>query len=299
MDSATLAQAMGNTIPAAQYAAYVADFNAALIQANCTTANRVAMFCAQVGHESAGLKYLQEIASGAAYEGRKDLGNTRPGDGPRFKGRGPIQLTGRHNYGEFSLWCKAKCAVPSSTFFVDNPNLVATPRWGFLAAAWYWTVARPQLNTYADAGDVVAATRAVNGGTNGLADRTSRWTRCRAMGSRLLPGGTTPTTPVKSLEDPVQLRAGNRSASISCKGARELVISIAYDVLEIHQLTFWGPYGRAGEPNQVGPGNLLPTNGKILDHYPWVVRVPDGALSCSLWWTLANDQHEGSCQLVF
>ncbi len=62
---------------------------------------RESAFLAQLAHESAELRYMEEIASGSAYEGRRDLGNTRPGDGKRYKGRGPIQLTGRANYQKY------------------------------------------------------------------------------------------------------------------------------------------------------------------------------------------------------
>lgn len=187
VDAATLARAMGCDRAVADR--YVADFNTALVAAACTTVARAAMFCAQVGHESGGLRYMEEIASGAAYEGRRDLGNTQAGDGRRFKGRGPIQLTGRANYGAFSRWCHGRGLVDSATYFVDHPADVATSRWGFLAAAYYWTVARgTRINAAADNGDVVAATKLINGGTNGLDDRRTRWERCRAIGSAILPG---------------------------------------------------------------------------------------------------------------
>src|SRR4051794_24124863 len=187
MDAETLAAAMGRTLSPTRYAALCPAFNAAMLAAGITTVNRAVMWCAQLGHESVGLRYMEEIASGAAYEGRRDLGNTQTGDGVRFKGRGPIQVTGRGNYGALSRWAHAQGYVPSGTYFVDAPSLLSSDRYGFLGAVWYWTVARPQLNSLADAGDVLAATKAINGGTHGLDDRTARWRWCRGLGSALLP----------------------------------------------------------------------------------------------------------------
>lgn len=187
MDAPTLAAVMGNVIPLSTYTRYVEAFNNAMVAAGCTNVARAAMWCAQLGHESVGLKYMEEIASGAAYEGRRDLGNTQPGDGKRFKGRGPIQLTGRANYGAFGRWAHAQGLVASDDYFQRNPLLLADPHWGLLAASWYWTVARTQLNAQSDRGDILAATKSINGGTNGLADRTARWNRARTFGTRLLP----------------------------------------------------------------------------------------------------------------
>ncbi|WP_083885250.1 C39 family peptidase [Nocardia thailandica] len=201
MDTPTLARAMGNSLSLQEYEAFTEPFNKALISAECTTVDRVAMWCAQIGHESAGLRFMEEIADGSDYEGRLDLGNTEPGDGPRFKGRGPIQLTGRHNYGLFSAWAFDRGLVPNPDFFVSDPFQVARPEWGFLAASYYWTVARPQLNELADTGDVEGATRAVNGGTMHLQDRIDRWHMCRELGTALLPDGIAAAQPVERVLD--------------------------------------------------------------------------------------------------
>lgn len=158
-----------------------------LKQAQCTNANRIAMFIAQTGHESANFQRTEEYASGAAYEGRcKDLGNCQPGDGVRFKGRSWIQITGRHNYGQFSKWAHGKGLVPSPTYFVDRPVELQDLRWAGTGAAWYWTVARSDINALSDRRDLDTVTRRINGGTNGLADRRTRYNRALALGDQLL-----------------------------------------------------------------------------------------------------------------
>lgn len=186
MDAQTLARAMDNRVSMARYEELTPAWNNALIDAGCTTVDRVAMWCAQIGHESGGLKWMEEIADGSAYEGRRDLGNTQPGDGKRFKGRGPIQVTGRHNYTRLSEWAHAKGYVSTPTYFADRPHELSEVRWGFLGAVWYWTTQRP-LNDLADRRDLIGATRAVNGGTNGLDDRRKFYDRALALGDALLP----------------------------------------------------------------------------------------------------------------
>lgn len=188
MNPETLSAAMGNRLPMDRYAQLCPAFNQALVAAECVTVPRVAMWCAQVGHESAGLYYMEEIASGADYEWRQDLGNNFAGDGRRYKGHGPIQITGRHNHTEVSRWAFSKGYVPHVNYFVDNPEQLGSDEYGFLGVVWYWTVAR-NMNAYADNGDLYGATRAVNGGLNGLADREARYNNALQLGDALLPTG--------------------------------------------------------------------------------------------------------------
>ncbi|MBO0866230.1 MAG: hypothetical protein J2P16_14290 [Mycobacterium sp.] len=169
------------------YGKWVRPFNIAMRRARISNVDRAAMWCAQLGAESGGLQWMVEISDGSQYNGRADLGNTQPGDGPRFKGRGPIQVTGRANYTALSAWAHKHGFVPSANFFVVHPRKLAAPRYVFLGPVWYWTVARPQLNSLSDHRDIVGATRAINGGTNGLADRQYRWQHCLGLGSALLP----------------------------------------------------------------------------------------------------------------
>lgn len=181
-----LSDAMGGRLSLDRYRQLLPAVTASLQACDCTNVNRIAMWCAQIGHESAGLFYTEEIASGAAYEGRADLGNTQPGDGVRFKGRSWIQITGRSNYTRLSQWAFGKGLVPSATYFVDNPPALASDECAGLGAAWYWVVARPDINALSDNRDLVTVTKRINGGTNGLDDRQSRHNRALAMGDQLL-----------------------------------------------------------------------------------------------------------------
>lgn len=181
---------MGGAVSLSRYEELAEPFTEALRQAECTTVRRAAMFCAQIGHESLGLRYFEEIwgptPSQRGYEGRRDLGNTVAGDGYRFRGRGPIQVTGRFNYSQLSQWSFKRGITNSPTLFVEKPDLLSTPEYGFLGAVWYWTV--HNLNKHADNGDVNTATRVINGGYNGLQDRINRYNVALSMGDQLIPG---------------------------------------------------------------------------------------------------------------
>ncbi|MER8762907.1 glycoside hydrolase family 19 protein [Mesorhizobium sp. M0968] len=162
-----------------------ANMNSVLIALDCFGAatgldqpHRLAHFLSQIMHESGSFKYDQEIASGAAYEGRKDLGNTVRGDGKRFKGRGPMQLTGRKNYAAFTKWARKLDA--SAPDCVAHPELVNTDPWEGASAIWYWDVGNPtgkSLNAYADQNNAEMITKRVNGGLNGYADRLEYYDR--------------------------------------------------------------------------------------------------------------------------
>jgi putative chitinase len=107
------------------------------------------------------LRYSEEIASGKAYEGRKDLGNIYKGDGVRFKGRGLIQLTGRANYTTYKDF--------SGFDVVKQPELLCKPVGAIRSSMWFWW--KKGLNAFADKDDFATITRRINGGTNGWDDR--------------------------------------------------------------------------------------------------------------------------------
>jgi putative chitinase len=147
---------------------------AAMRERDITTQQRAAMFLAQVLEESGNLAYFEEIASGQEYEGRSDLGNTHPGDGPRYKGRGPIQLTGRANY----RWAGARLGLPLE----QHPDLAAQHAVGWRIAALYWQ--SHGLNELADQGAFLTITKRINGGTNGYSIRLANLDRVKRVDCR-------------------------------------------------------------------------------------------------------------------
>ena len=149
--------------------------NPALAAGRIDTPDRIAAFLAQLAHESGEYRYMEEIADGSAYEGRADLGNVLPGDGPRFKGHGPIQITGRANHRACGQWLGLDLEA--------NPLLLTEPRYGTASAVWFWTQGNGQvdLNLLADRGWFRAITRIINGGTTGLSERRFYWDRNRGL----------------------------------------------------------------------------------------------------------------------
>ncbi|WP_417070841.1 glycoside hydrolase family 19 protein [Niveibacterium terrae] len=140
---------------------------------------REAAFVAQVAHESGRFQFLREIWNPkqcpwqARYEGRADLGNTHPGDGPTFRGRGLIQITGRANY--------AACGKALGLDLINHPELLEEPRHAADSAGWFW--ATHSLNELADKRLMTDITRRINGGLNGLGDRLALYDRAlKALG---------------------------------------------------------------------------------------------------------------------
>lgn len=130
-----------------------AALEAPMVHAELTTSVRQAAFLSQVAVESHELEWLTELSSGEQYENRADLGNTQAGDGPRFKGRGALQITGRANY--------RAAGQALDIDLENNPELAARLDVACMTAGWYWTNRR--LNRFADEGNLAEITRRIRG----------------------------------------------------------------------------------------------------------------------------------------
>lgn len=165
------------------------------------TTQRLAYFVAETAEESGGFRYLHELGNAAyfaRYDGRADLGNTQPGDGARFSGAGLIELTGRANFARYG----ARLGVD----LVGHPELAQRPDIAVATACLFWI--DHGLNELADADNLVAVTRRINGGLNGLAERRADLTRAKTFLAG--PGGAAaqpapippPAAPVAPLAPP-------------------------------------------------------------------------------------------------
>jgi putative chitinase len=167
--AATQLQQIMPNLPEAKRDAYLPFLAEAMEDHEINTPLRAAAFLAQIAHESAELRFMQELWGPTAQQKKyeppsdlaKDLGNTAPGDGFRYRGRGPIQITGRANYKKYGELLGVD--------LVGNPDLAAQPEHAFQIAGLFWSLRG--LNKPADAEDFTTITKRINGGLTGLAER--------------------------------------------------------------------------------------------------------------------------------
>jgi putative chitinase len=176
---------------------FAGALEAAMQEFSINTPKRVAMFIAQLMHESGKLAFVAENLNYKAeslnavfpkyfknagrdatqyarqpekianvvYASRMGNGDTASGEGWKFRGRGLIQLTGKENY--------TKCGAALGKDLIADPSYLESPEGAARSAAWFWN--KNGLNTLADAGDIVTCTKRINGGTIGLEDRKKHY----------------------------------------------------------------------------------------------------------------------------
>jgi putative chitinase len=195
LTDAQLKQVMPN-LSAQKLQLYLPHLNHAMLVHDVITPLRIAAFVAQLAHESGEFRWMEEIWGPTAAQRRyeppgdlaKRLGNTQPGDGKRFKGRGPIQITGRFNYKKYGDLLGIDLAA--------DPALAAAPEHAFATAGLFWQ--SNGLNELADAQQFVTITRRINGGTNGLDDRQKYYDRAKSvLGVGAASRGRATVTPLK------------------------------------------------------------------------------------------------------
>jgi predicted chitinase/predicted phosphodiesterase len=174
---------------------------------------REAAFLAQVAHESGEFRFMEEIWGPTAAQKRyepvtqksKELGNTQPGDGKRFKGRGPIQVTGRSNYQTYGRLLNVD--------LIADPTQAATPEVGFRIAGLYWK--RNGLNELADQQFFKRITKRINGGFNGLEERRRYYERAKSVLGATTRGGESDEGPAEDTGDDNQVQLLTRGSETS------------------------------------------------------------------------------------
>lgn len=160
----------------------IIPLNLAMEEFQINTKYRIAAFIAQIAHESGNFHYVEEIASGKAYEYREDLGNLQPQaleiahanhstSGQWFKGHGYIQITGYYNH--------KKCGEALGIDAVTNPKVLCTIENACRSAAWFWNI--HNCNHLADVGLFGAITKKINGGFNGATERMTIYTKAKQV----------------------------------------------------------------------------------------------------------------------
>jgi predicted chitinase len=167
-----LAAATG--LPLDRASAVLSAVRDGLVKSDCLSPNRIAMWLAQIGHESDSFRATEEYASGDESTDRW-----------KYKGRTWIQITWKANYAQFSKWAFDRGICSTPTYFVDNPRSLAELKYAGIGAAWYWTAARTDINSLSDARNITAVTQRINGGQNGADDRKRRFTLASAQGEKL------------------------------------------------------------------------------------------------------------------
>lgn len=150
----------------------------AMHEFDINTPTRQAAFLAQIAEESGELRFVRELwgptPAQETYEGRADLGNTEPGDGFRFRGRGLIQVTGRANYRETS-----QALLGDPQFLLDRPEQLEQPVLAARSAARFWSTRG--CNALADNCQFERITRRINGGLTHHARRVAHWERAKGV----------------------------------------------------------------------------------------------------------------------
>ncbi len=237
--------------------------DAAMLKYDINNAARAAAFLAQLAHESGELRWMEEIWGPTPAQRRYEptsalatsLGNREAGDGKRYKGRGPIQITGRANYGKYGKLLKVDLEA--------QPELAATPEHGFDIAGVYWQ--KNGLNKLADNGDFKRITQRINGGYNGLAEREEYYRRAKAVLASAYPAGAARKRRLRSKPAPEFGRGAELIPKVAAvKPQRQLsTLDVRADALDFRDLMYTPTLVEV--PTHIPLGDFMDHEVPILD----------------------------------